>query len=287
VKSYQLRPATNGATGPCGTRLSNPFDMPNGSAQPNSSETSTPSILSSSFVVQHASDCTQEIQIQENQETNDIQDTQEINDIQQLQKIIPLKVIEEAIRRHSFNPAQHGRSNPLFEFARWVKSVESVYNLTCGPSLLRDLVLRWQAHNALHLPPNSDIYGEFLSKLPVVKYGQGEGLGTLLARGKKRPVPTRGIHLSPLVQDLARLCRELSETNGGVFHLGCAAAAYVLGVCPNTALAYLRQLQAVRIIQVVASAVAPAWKAQHSGDGTSKRVKIKGKAATYAYIAED
>src|SRR5215469_16165175 len=114
-----------------------------------------------------------------------------------------------------------------------------------------------------------------------------KGLGTLLARGKKRPVPARAIHLSPLVQDLARLCRELSETNGGVFHLACAAAGNVLGVCPNTALGYIRQLEAVGIIRVFSSATAPTWKDEHSANGTPKRVKIKGKATTYAYIAED
>jgi hypothetical protein len=287
------------------SRLSNPIDLPNGSAQPNSSEPSTSSTLLSPVVVQCASDCTQEIQetqetntqdtqeLHENQdlqETQAIQDTKEIDDIQQLEIIIPPKLIDQAIERYSFRAGdikQQPECDPLFELARWIKTVESGYNLLCGPNLLRQLVRKWETRNAVHLSSDYDAYGQLLAKLPVVKFGQGQGLAALLRAAKGRPVPARARDLCQGAQDLAKLCRELWKINGGHFHLGCGAAGEVLGVSPNTALAYRRQLEAVRVIIPVQPAIAPTWRRQQTGNGSSKPIKIKGKATTYAYIAED
>ena len=250
---------------------------------------------SSSCVAPDTADCTQDNQ--ESQETGDIQETeegqeeQEINEIQTAMEITTFNdslnaTIDRAVESRSFaEETNRVDEDPLFDLARDIRTIESINKIRLAPNLLREVFNRWERRNLSQPDPEYD-YTAFLEKLTLVKFGSGQGLVSLMNIARSKPCPKRAETLPKPVKDLARLCRELAHMNGGHFHLACAAAAQVLGVCANTALTYLRSLCAVGLIRLVTPAVKPQWRVQHNAQGIPKEVKEKGRATIYAYIED-
>ncbi len=105
-------------------------------------------------------------------------------------------MIDKAIGRYPVGPDYTLKNgDPLFELARYVRTVEGCYSIRFGPNFLWEVFNRWV------------------------------GLGSLLAAARRTALPTRAKHLCPLAQDLARLCQALTGKNDGTFYLGCTATA--------------------------------------------------------------
>ncbi len=135
-------------------------------------------------------------------------------------------MIDKAIGRYPFGPNYSLKNgDPLFELARYVRTVEGCYSIRFGPNFLWEVFNRWVDRNRDHLEPDHDYHTDFLDKLTQVKFAMGEGLGSLLAAARRTALPTRAKHLCPLAQDLARLCQALTGKNDGTFYLGCTATA--------------------------------------------------------------
>ncbi len=162
-----------------------------------------------------------EKEIQERQTFQDEQEINEINEFDKLSKLSGLDgtfevIIDKRIQLYSITPVYTLKDHdPLFDLARYLRTVERLYTIRLGPNLLWEVFDRWVNRNRDHLKPGHHYYTDFLEKLTQVNCAIGEGLGSLLTAARKTPIPTRAKHLCPLAHDLARLCRALAEKTGG------------------------------------------------------------------------
>ncbi len=162
-----------------------------------------------------------------------------------------------------------------FEFVRRIKAIELRNQIQLTPVLHAAIYQMWHARNCAFLTPNRDYFSEYLARLNVVRFAEGQQLKdayerALLALPTARVMcyPNEAAHL------LACLCRELQIIAGDQpFFLDCRNAGKLLGVHFTTASEWLNGFQQLGILKLIEK---------------GKRQPGKpGKASRYRYIADD
>ena len=220
---------------------------------------------------QYTESFTQETQDkQEAQETQNIQEAQDPQAAQERQEIKEIHVlhdrkalmekdsvdedaeitIEQAIACSRL-PSVDSFMSHGFLLARRIRGIELRHQFRCSPILLRSIFDRWEEQNRQDLTDGQDYYSEFLAMVSKVRFPQGYLRHVLeIARAKNTPI--RAQSLPPLVQLLAKLCRDLQElAGGGTFFLASRAVAELFNCAHTTAANWLRALALIDIIEVV------------------------------------
>ena len=211
---------------------------------------------------QHTEFFTQETQ--DKQEPQDLQAAQERQEIKEIHVLHDRKAltekdsvdedaeieIEQAIACSRL-PSVDSFMSHGFLLARRIRGIELRYQFRCGPMLLRRIFDRWEEQNRQYLTDGPDYYSDFLAMMSKVRFPQGYLRHVLkIARAKNTPI--RAQSLPPLVQLLAKLCRELQKlAGGGSFFLASRAVAELFDCTHTTAANWLRALALIDVIEVV------------------------------------
>ena len=140
-------------------------------------------------------------------------------------------------------------NRPLFMLAQRIRGLEEEQGLTLPLELISEIVRHWQSRNQNKLEDDHDYLTEFLDKLLLVRFPKGRALVNALSAAKRLPPPKQTISLSPGVQLLARLCRQLQiEAGTHPFFLDGRSAAKVLGQPHETVASWLRVLRRLEVI---------------------------------------
>ena len=119
--------------------------------------------------------------------------------------------------------------------------------------LLRRIFDQWQEQNRKYLTEGPDYYAEFLAMMSKVRFPQGY-LKHVLEIARTKTTPVRAESLPPLVQLLAKLCRDLQKlAGGGTFFLASRAVAELFDCSHTTAANWLRALVFIDVIEVVSA----------------------------------
>src|SRR4029077_20096415 len=88
----------------------------------------------------------------------------------------------------------------------------------------------WKARNCAFLNPNRDYFSEYLARLNVVRFAEGEELRVAYERARIATPSTRVlVYQNEAAHTLACLCRELQIIAGDrAFFLACRSAAQLL-----------------------------------------------------------
>jgi hypothetical protein len=142
-------------------------------------------------------------------------------------------------------------NQPLFMLAKKLRGIEEELNVQFSVKVLETVINQWRIENHTRLDKDYDYLTELLDKLSMVRFPEGQALRKALEIAKGTVPPKETARLSPDVQLLASLCRELQrQARFGFFFLDGRSAAKVLHRPHETVASWLRALRRVGVIKL-------------------------------------